>query len=71
MGEIRSNVTLENTGDRVVSDRGLGPETDVRRTTVDGMVDTGAVSLILPQDIVERLGLNQHGTVVLTYADER
>ncbi len=71
MGEIRSNVSLENTVDRGVFDRGHGQETDVRRTTVDGMVDTGAVSLILPQDIVERLGLNQHGTVVLTYADER
>ena len=71
MGEIRSNVTLENTGDRVVFDRGHGLETNIRRATVDGMVNTGAKSLILPQDIVERLGLDQHGTVVVTYADER
>ena len=71
MGEIRSNVMLENTVDRGVFDRGQGQETDIRRTTVDGMVDTGAVSLILPQDIVERLGLDQHGTAVVTYADER
>ena len=71
MGEIRSNVMLENTVDRGVFDRGQGQETDVRHTTVDGMVDTGAVNLILPQDIVERLGLNQRGRVVVTYADER
>ena len=45
MGEIRSNITLENTVDRGVCDRGQGQETDIRRTTVDGMVDTGAVSL--------------------------
>ena len=71
MGEIRSNVMLENTGDRVVFDRGQGQEVDIRRTTVDGLVDTGAVSLMLPQDIVERLGLDQQGTAVVTYADER
>ena len=71
MGEIRSNVTLENTVDRGVFNRGQGQETDIRRTTIDGMVDTGAVSLILPQNIVERLGLDQQGTAVVTYADER
>ena len=64
MGEIRSNVTLENTGDRVISDRGQGRETDIRRTSVDGMVDTGAVSLVLPQEIVEDLGLDDVGSSV-------
>ena len=71
MGEIRANVTLENTADRNVFDRGHGLESDIRRTTVDGLVDTGAVSLVLPEDIVERLGLGQQGTAVVTYADER
>ena len=65
MGEIRANVTLENTADRNVFDRGHGLESDIRRTTVDGLVDTGAVSLVLPQDIVERLGLDQQGTAVV------
>lgn len=41
------------------------------QTTVDGMVDTRAVSLVLPHDVVERLGLDQQGTAVVTYADER
>jgi len=41
MGELRSNVTVENTGDRVVFDRGHGLETDIRSTRVDGRVDTG------------------------------
>ena len=43
MGEIRSNVTLENTVDRGVFNRGQGQETDIRRTTIDGMVDTGRI----------------------------
>ena len=37
MGEIRANVTLENTADRNVFDRGHGLESDIRRTTVDGL----------------------------------
>ena len=44
MGEIRSNVTLENTVDRGVFDRGHGQEADIRRSTVDGIVETGAVT---------------------------
>ena len=71
MGEIRSDVTLENTIDRGYFDRGDRQESDIRRTIVDAMVDTGAVSLFLPEDIVEHLGLEQLGTAVVTYADER
>ena len=71
MGEIRANVILENTGDRALFDRGHGQETDIRRSTVDGIVDTGAVTLVLPQNVVERLGLQQQGTAFVTHADER
>ena len=57
MGEIRVNVTLENTGDREVAARGLGVEGDVRRTTVEGVVDTGAVDLVIPEEMAQELGL--------------
>ena len=71
MGEIHCDVLLENTDDRAVVNRGSGRETDIRHTTVDGIVDTGAVTLVLPQNVVERLGLEQQGTAFVTYADER
>ena len=71
MGEIRSNVKLENTVDRGVFDRGHGEARAIRGATVDGVVDTGAVTLVLPQNVVERLGLEQQGTAFVTYADER
>ena len=48
MGEIRASVTLENSGDREYVYRGDRVEEDVRRTTVEGVVDTGAVSLVIP-----------------------
>ena len=71
MGEINASVVLENPGDRDYFRRGYGQESDVRRSTVDAIVDTGAVMLVLPQNVVERLGLEQRGTVMVTYADER
>ena len=49
MGEIRQSVTLENRDDRAVVDRGYGTQTDIRRTTIEGVVDTGAVSLVIPE----------------------
>ena len=71
MGEIHADVTLENAGDREYFRRGDRAEADIRRSTVDGIVDTGAVTLVLPQNVVERLGLQTQGTAVVTYADER
>ena len=47
------------------------PESSVRRARIDGVVDTGAVMLMLPQNVVERLGLRTRQTVIVTYADER
>ena len=51
MGETLADVTLENAGDREYCRRGDRAETDIRRTTVDGIVDTGAVTLVLPQNV--------------------
>ena len=42
--------------DRGVFDRGHGDERAIRGATIDGVVDTGAVTLVLPQNVVERLG---------------
>ena len=71
MGEIVASMKLENAEDRGVVRRGLSDESTVRRATVDGVVDTGAVMLVLPEDVVGRLGLATQREVVVTYADER
>ena len=71
MGEIRASVTLENSGDRAVVYRGHGVEKDVRRKTVEGVVDTEAVSLVIPEEIATDLGLRHWGTRTVVYADER
>ena len=71
MGEIVVEAELENPLDRGYFERGQGQESDIRRTIVSAVVDTGAVMLMLPQNVVERLGLNVRRTVIVTYADER
>ena len=71
MGEISVDFELENPVDRENFERGLRDESAVPRTRVQGIVDTGAMMLVLPQNIVERLGLRVQDTVVVTYADNR
>jgi len=71
MGEIRASVTLENRDDRGAVRLGLRVEADVRRTTVEGVVDTGAVSLVIPEEIATELELENWGTRTVVYADER
>ncbi len=61
---------LENAVDRGVVKQGLRDEATVRRTTVEGVVDTGAVMLVLPKDVVDRLGLETQREVVVAYANE-
>ena len=39
------NVTLENPIDRGVFERGEGEESAIRRSSIDAIVDTGAVML--------------------------
>ena len=71
MGEIVVAVELENPVDRAVVERGYGQGSDVRRSTIEAVADTGAMISMLPQNIVERLGIAIYRTVVVTYADER
>lgn len=52
MGEIVVDAELENPIDRGAFERGYGKESDIRRTSVRAVVDTGAVMLMLPQNHV-------------------
>ena len=70
MGEIVASMELENTVDRDNASDGLRDEATVRRTTVDGVVDTGATMLVLPEDVVGQLGLRTRRQVTVAYAND-
>ena len=71
MGAVRVTIDLENTTDADIAADGLRPPNTIRRHSVNALVDTGSVMLVLPEDIVEHLGLKRRGRSVVTFADDR
>lgn len=71
MGEIVVDVELENVLDRGLAEKGFLQEAEVRRATVSAVADTGAVMLALPEELVERLGVEVVGSGPVAYADGR
>lgn len=71
MGEVKVELELENAVDREMARLGHISEEEVRTAKIQALVDSGAVMMVLPQDLVEALGLREVGKVIVTYADER
>ena|SRR5437867_9831627 len=70
MGEVRARLVLENQGDRILAEAGHLDRTRVRRVELDALVDTGAVMTLLPQDVVDTLGLPIDGKIIVTLAND-
>ena len=47
------------------------PEAAIRHHDMQAVVNTGARTLVLPQEVVDKLGLRMLGEVIVVYADER
>ncbi len=54
----------------VLADAGHVDGARIRRVELDAPVDTGAVMTLLPQDVVEALGLPLDGKIIVTPANE-
>jgi len=72
-GVGRFSVELEvvNYADLIRAQDGTLPVDKVRRATIQGMVDSGATKLVLPEAVVKRLGLPLGDLVNVRYADGR
>jgi len=70
MGEVRARLILENQADRVLAEAGHLDISRIRRVELDALVDTGAVMVLVPQDVVEALGLPLDGNIIVTLANE-
>lgn len=71
MGEVRTKVTLTNALDRALARRGQISEKDIRSYVADALIDTGAVSSVVPKNVMDQLGLESDGQRVAEYADGR
>lgn len=69
MGEVRVQVKLTNAGDVTLVRRGLLTSDKVRTYTADALIDTGAVSSVIPIHIVQQLGLELVGKARAEYAN--
>jgi clan AA aspartic protease len=57
MGEVRTEITLVNIRDAANAQSGFIPESEVRRITVNAVVDTAAWTLVINEELREKLGL--------------
>lgn len=71
MGEIVIQIELENAGDRYLAQTGVRAASDVRRETIQAIAERAATMLMLPKDVVERLGVPETARVSTVSTDGR
>jgi len=57
MGQVFAEITLKNAGDITLAEHGYKQEQDIRQTTVNILVDTGAGTLVITEALQQELGL--------------
>jgi predicted aspartyl protease len=57
MGEVREQITLINSYDLAKQGEGVITQEQIRQVTVEAVVDTGTMSLIMGEETCRRLGL--------------
>jgi len=71
VGKVVVKTKIWNFVDEVMAQKGLIRPKEIRSVEVEGLVDSGATVLTLPEELVEQLGLMRGGEVEVTYADGR
>ena len=71
MGEVRVKVKLTNAIDEAMARRGQINKEEIRSYETDALVDTGAVSSVIPENVMKQLGVLSIGSRVAEYADGR
>jgi len=71
MGAARVKVKLTNATDEALARRGQLPPAQVRTYEAMALIDTGAVSTVIPPYVMQQLGLMSRGRRVVEYADGR
>ena len=61
MGLVHTEITLKNSADVMLARGGYRKAEDIRQMTVEALVDTGAWTLVIGEDIRDKLGLEVTG----------
>ena len=69
MGMVHTEITLINAGDITACERGILKEPEIRKTTVQAVVDTGAMTLVINEELRQLLGLGVKGERIATLAN--
>jgi len=69
MGLVHAEITLKNLRDKIKAEEGYIKEPEVRQTTVKAVVDTGAMTLVINEQLRQQLGLGVVGEKPATLAD--
>jgi clan AA aspartic protease len=71
MGLTMVKVKITNLADAQSARAGLIPEDQIRSVEVEALVDTGAISMAIPEEVAELLGAGSLGIRTVTVADGR
>jgi clan AA aspartic protease len=71
MGTVFAEITIKNVADETRVQEGLIGEQEIRSVTVTSVVDTGAWSLVINEELREKLGLRITEERILKVADGR
>ena len=69
MGHVYADITLLNAFDVTAVKKGLIAEKDVKKLTVNALVDSGAMTLTINEKLAEQLGLEVQKQMEVTLAD--
>ena len=69
MGIVQAEITLKNAFDVANVRRGYIKEPEIRQTTAQAVVDTGAFTLVIDEELRQQLGLEKLATKRVTLAN--
>ena len=71
MGMIFEEITLKNAFDVGNCERGNIKEHEIHQATIQAVVDTGAATLVINEELRQQLGLRMRGTTYARQADNK
>ncbi len=71
LGRFSIDIELANDKDLIQAEAGYIAPDKVRKTTVRGVVDSGATRLVISESVAKRLGVEVSGSTKVRYADGR